>query len=423
MPQLPGVCIPHLSFRQTLRRRVMKVTREEALRLILSHVKPVGKEVKTLHECYGRVLGENLFSPEELPNADLSAVDGFAVVSSSCRELPAELKVVETVEAGKEPVAPIGPGEAAFVMTGGIVPEGADAVVRVEDTLQKGSSVVIEKAVKPGQLINYRGSEAKKGEKILSEGELLTPRKVALIAHVGIYTVKVFRRPKVALITTGNEILEPYHSSKPGAARNTNYYLLKGLLESEGVETVYMGTVEDSPEKLKTVIEEAAENADLVVTTGGISKGKFDFVKRAVPELGFKVFFNSTNIRPGRPLLFAVKEGKTLIGLPGYPAATTVNALEFLLPAVRKLAGRSDVENRYIKATAAEKLHSREGRVDFVRVTIHQENGKITVKNAGSQQTANYTSMALCDGLAVVEAHRGEVKAGEQVEVLPLSWP
>ncbi|TCK06236.1 molybdopterin molybdotransferase MoeA [Phorcysia thermohydrogeniphila] len=398
----------------------MKVKREEAKRIILEACKEKSFEVVTLDGAYGRVLAEDVYSPVDVPGEDKSAIDGYAFNADSVKELPARLKIVGETAAGDTEKKRVNLGEAVFVMTGGVIPEGANAAVRIEDVSVEGDYVVVDFPVEPGTLVNFKGSEIKKGEKVLERGELLDYRKVGLLANIGIYRLKVYQKPKVAVIATGNEVLEPYEPYRPGTVRNSNYYILKGLLEKEGAEVVYMGVVGDSLEEMKELFEEAVSSGDLVVTTGGVSKGRYDFVRDVVESLGFDVKFSMTNIRPGRPLVFAVRGEKLFFGLPGYPAAMFVNALEFLVPAVRKLSGRKEVENHYLVAVAAEPLKSRKGRVDFIRVNFLVEEGTLKVKSAGSQQTSNLRTMAMCDGLAIVGEERGTVQVGEVVEVFKI---
>ena len=396
----------------------MKVKREEAKRIILEACYEKPFEVVTLERAYGRVLAEDVYSPVNVPDEDKSAIDGYAFNAESIGELPARLKIVGETAAGDTDRKRVNPGEAVFVMTGGVIPEGANAAVRVEDVTVEGDYVVIDFPVEPGTLVNFKGSEIKRGEKLLEKGELLDYRKVGLLANVGIYRLKVYQRPKVSVITTGNEVLEPYEPYRPGIVRNSNYYILKGLLEKEGAEVVYMGVVGDNVTEMKELFKKALATSDVVVTTGGVSKWKYDFVREVVESLGFDVKFSQTNIRPGRPLVFAVKEEKLFFGLPGYPSAMLVNALEFLIPAIRKLSGRKEPENRYFSAISSEPLKSKKGRVDFIRVNLYVEEGVLKVKSAGSQQTSNLQTMVTCSALAVVEEDRGTVLPGEVVCVL-----
>ncbi len=396
----------------------MKVTREEAIEIIISRTHPVGKELITLEEAYGRVLAENVFSPVDIPDRDKSAIDGYAFSASSLDVLPAKLKVVGEVAAGDRSVLKVSHGEAVFVMTGGVVPEGADAAVRVEDVKVENGYVVVDFPVKKGELVNFKGSEIKRGEPIVRKGERLDFRKIGFLAYAGVYKIEVFRKPRVGVVVTGNEVLEPYENYKEGFVWNSNFYLLKGLLEGSGAEVSYLGCVGDENSRIEEILEGAFSSYDVVVTTGGVSKGKYDFVKDVVRSLGVEILFTSTNIRPGRPLVFGTYLGKLFFGLPGYPAAMLVNTLEFLIPSLRKMGGMKEFANRYLSAVSRSRLKSREGRVDFVRVTLEVDSGVLYVRDVGNQQTSNLKSMVYCDALAIVGADRGTVAPGEVVEIL-----
>lgn len=398
----------------------MKVKREEAKRIILQRCKPGPTEVKTLEEAYGRVLAQRAVSPVDIPDEDKSAIDGFAFNTASLKELPARLKIVGETPAGAKERLKVEVGQAVYVATGGVIPLGADAAVRIEDVKVEGDEVTIDFPVERGTLVNFRGSEIKRGEVLLEEGELLNWQKVGLLAHAGIYRVRLYQRVRVGVIATGTEVLEPEEPYRKGSVRNTNFYLLKGLLESLGAEVVYLGRARDQKEELKKALSEGFNSCQIVVTTGGVSKGRYDLVKEAVREVGAELLFTQTNIRPGRPLTFGVKGEKLFFGLPGYPTATAVNALEFLAPAVRKAMGMGNFENRYVLATAESRIRSKRGRVDFVRVALSWEENCLKAVPFENQQTSNYLTTALAQGFAVIGEERGEVNPGEKVEVLPL---
>ena len=398
----------------------MKVKREEAKRIIIENCQEKFFEVVTLEKAYGRILAEDVHSPIDIPDEDKSAIDGYAFNSESVTELPAKLKIVGETAAGDIDRKKVDIGEAVFVMTGGIIPRGADAAVRIEDVKVEDGYVIIDFPVKRGTLVNFQGSELKKGELTLEKGVRLDYRKVGLLANLGIYRVKVFQKPVVGIVTTGNEVLEPYEKYRKGCVRNSNYYILKGLLERECAEVIYFGIVEDNKGLMLKTFEEALSSVDILITTGGVSKGKYDFVKDVIKELGFDVKFTMTNIRPGRPLVFGIKENKLFFGLPGYPSAMVVNALEFLIPAIRKMGGVKQFENTYLTAMASVPLKSKKGRVDFIRVDVYAEDGVLKVRSAGSQQTSSFSSMALCGALAIVDENRGGISEGEVVQILML---
>ena len=398
----------------------VKVKREEAKRIIEERVKSKGWEEVTIEQAYERVIAQDILSPADIPDRDKSAIDGFAFKTTSLKELPARLKIIGESPAGSSRPLTVKEGEAVLVTTGGIIPEGADASVRIEDVKVEGDEVIIDFPVERGNLINFKGSEIKKGEKVIETGELLDWRKLGLLAHVGVHRIKVFQRVRVGIISTGTEVLEPEEPFREGAVRNTNLYTLKGLLRKVGAEVIYLGKVKDEPENLRRTIRQALETCDFTVTTGGVSKGKYDLVKGVIEELGVETHFTQTDIRPGRPLTFGTYGDRLFFGLPGYPAATLVNALEFLVPAVKKASGQRNFQNRYVEAIAGERLKSRKGRVDFIRVNLSFKGGFLKVHPAGSQQTANFLSAANCQALAVVERERGPVEEGEKVEVLIL---
>ena len=397
----------------------MKVKRDEAKRIISESIKPIElTERITIETAKNRVLSEDVKSPIDVPDVNKSAIDGYAFKSSSLKEIPADLKIVGEVAAGDEKEFSLREGEAAFVMTGGEVPEGADAAVRVEDVEVDGNFVRIPFPVEKGNLINFRGEEFKRGEVILKRGERLTELKISLLSYIGVYSIKVFSRPRVGILVTGNEIIEPWEKFKRGRAYNSNYYVVREFLEKAGASVSYLGIVGDEREELKRAIGEAIERFDVLITTGGISKGKYDFVREIAPKVGIDVKFTQTNIRPGRPLIFGTKGEKLFFGLPGYPSAATVNLVEFVLPAIRKLSGEERWENTYLKAVADEPLRSREGRNDFVRIRLFSDNGILKVRSSGSQQTSVFKTTVFSDGFAVIPESKGSVKRGEIVDVL-----
>jgi molybdopterin molybdotransferase len=396
----------------------MRVSREEAKEIIFKNVKPIKNiETVTLEKAEGRVLSEDVLSPIDVPDVNKSAVDGYAFRSSSLKKIPAKLKIVGETAAGDTERKRVDEGEAVFVMTGGEIPEGADSAVRVEDVEVEGKFVKIDFPVEEGNLVNFRGEEFKKGEVVLKRGEKIYGLKVALLAYLGVYSLKVYSKPRIGVLVTGNEILEPWESFKRGNAYNSNLYIVEEFLKRAGAVT-YIGIVRDDREELKKAIEEGIDRFDVLITTGGVSKGKYDFVKEVVSQVGIDVKFTQTNIRPGRPLVFGTKGEKLFFGLPGYPSATVVNLLEFVLPAVKKLSGNRDWENRYLKAFADEPLRSKKGRNDFIRVKFLNDNGVLKVRSSGSQQTSVFKSVVFSDGFAVVPEDRGSVERGDLIDIL-----
>ncbi len=395
----------------------MKVTRKEAQNIILENVFFKSFEVVTLDQAYERVLYEDIYAKYNIPESDKSAIDGFAFNVDFVKEYPVRLKIVGETKAGDKEVKSVGEKEAVFVMTGGMIPNNANGVVRIEDVEVVESEVIVKKPVKKWDLINLKGSEIKNGDKILSKGEFLEYKKISLLANLGFYQIKVYKKPKIGIIVTGNEVKEVWEDSDKAGVKNVNFYILKGLL-SPFADITYYGRVEDEPKEMSRLFLEALNENDILLSSGGASKGKYDFIKDVAKRIELDVKFTTTNIRPGRPLIFGTKNDKLFFGLPGYPSALLVNFYDFLLPAVKKMAGIREYNNKIFKAFAKESFKSKEGRVDFIRVRTEFEGGKVYVKSAGSQQTSNFLSTSFSDALAIVDDTRGNVREGEIIDIM-----
>ena len=392
----------------------MKKTRNEVKNIIENFIKEKSFEIITLNEAYGRVLFEDIKAKFDIPESDKSAVDGFAINVNNL-EFPVTLKITDEVAAGsKQKELKEG---AIFIMTGAVVPNGANAVVRIEDVEKNGNEITIKKPVEKHNLINFAGEEMKKNEIILQKGEFLDYKKVSLLANIGYYQIKVYQKPKVGIIVTGDEVKEPFEEADKAGVKNSNYYILLGLLK-DIADITYYGKVNDNLNEMTEIFQTALNNNDILLSSGGSSKGKYDFVKDIAKNLELDTKFTMTNIRPGRPLIFATKNKKLFFGLPGYPSALLVNLHEFLYPFIKKMAGFKEWQNRVIQATAKEDIRSKVGRVDFVRVNVEYNNGRVFIKNSFSQQTSNFLSMAKSDALAVVDETKGKVKEGEVVDII-----
>jgi molybdopterin molybdotransferase len=393
----------------------MKVTRDKAKEIIDSLTNQKYFETVTIDEADGRVLFEDIVAKFDIPESDKSAVDGYAINVDNLT-YPAKLKI--------EDEAPAGSGQkelkngAIFIMTGGVVPKGANAVVRIEDVKREGEYIIIEKEVKKGDLINFKGEEIREGEVILKKGEMLDYKKVALLANIGYYQIKVFKKVKIGIIVTGSEVKEPFEALDKAGVKNSNLYILKGLLK-DFADITYYGKVGDEIEKLKEVFKNALNENDILISSGGASKGKYDFTKDVAKEIGIDIKFTTTNIRPGRPLIFGNKDKKLFFGLPGYPAALLVNAVEFLVPFVKKAAGIKEYQNRYFKAILTQKVKAKKGRVDFIRGVVECDK-EVTFTPSYTQQTSNYHSMAISNALAIIDENEGSKEKGSLVEVIKI---
>ena len=389
----------------------MKVTRNEAKKIIDSLVSIKNYETITIDDADGRILYEDIIAKFNIPESDKSAVDGFAINTKNLT-YPAKLKIEDEAPAGaKQKELKKG---CIFVMTGGVIPKGADAVVRIEDVKKEKDYIIIENPVKKGDLINFEGEEIKKGDVILKKGEELDYKKIALLANTGHYQIKVYQKVKVGIIVTGTEVKEAFEALDTAGVKNSNLYILKGLLKNFA-DITYYGKVEDNLEKMTEIFEKALRDNDILLSSGGASKGKYDFTKDIAKNIGLNIHFTTTNIRPGSPLIFANKNAKLFFGLPWYPSALLVNAVEFLLPAIRKAAGVKEYQNRYFKVKLTKDVKAKPNRVDFIRGTVEIIDANLYFTPAYTQQTSNFHSTAISNALAVIDENEGSKKKGEFV--------
>ncbi len=392
----------------------MRVSNKEAKRIILDSVVIKDDEIVTIDEAYGRVLAEDLRAKYNIPEVRKSAIDGYAL-NFNDNSKPKSFKVIGESKAGDSKAKEIKEAEAVFVMTGAIVPDSAKCMVRVEDTAQKDGEVLINCDYHPGEMINEIGCEVKENETVLKKGELLDYRKVAMISDIGYYQIKVFQKPKIGIVVTGDEVKESWQESEKSGVKNSNFYILKGMLKNFA-DITYYGIAKDEPEALEGVFAKALENSDILLSSGGVSKGKYDFTKDVASKIGLEIKFNQTAIKPGKPLVFGVKDKKLFFGLPGYPSALLLNANEYLLPAVRKMCGMSRFENTLFKAVVEGKMKAKKGVTNIIRATLEFKDGKIFAKSTKNQQTSNFLSMMQSSAFVVIDEEAESLGDGDLVD-------
>ena len=384
---------------------------EEAYRIVMESAVEMGAETVPLFEACGRVLARDIESDVDMPPFDKSAMDGYA-----CRkeDLGAPLEIVETIPAGRMPAAAIGPGQCAKIMTGGVVPEGADCVVMIEHTELRGGKVVVTR--NPGALnICHRAEDVKRGDIVLRTGALISPSEIAVLAAVGRVEVPVSRRPVVGIAATGNEIVDP--SAVPAAAeiRDSNRAQLFGQVEQAGCVPVDLGIVPDEPEAIAEVVERGEASADVLLFSGGVSMGEFDFVPRVLRERGFDLLFEEVAIKPGKPTVFGRKGGTFAFGLPGNPVSTFVIFELFVRPLCFALmgCGRAGLS---ISAELAETVRrKRPDRLAHVPVRLDGEGKARPVEYHGSAHIHAYT---MADGFIALPIGTAEIRAGTSVRVM-----
>jgi molybdopterin molybdotransferase len=395
---------------------------EEALSLVLEGARgELGVEELPLGEAFGRVLAEDLASLVDHPDQDDTAIDGYACREAdtlwASPERPVRLRVIGEAPAGKPFLGEVGQGEAVAVYTGAPIPRGADAVIRVEDTRREGAYVLLLAPASPKD-IRPKGDDLRRGEVYLRRGDLLTPGRLGLAAAMGHPRVRVYRRPRVGILSTGDEVVEPGEPLPYGGVYNSNAYSLLGLVLEAGGEPVLLGKVPDSPEAVMAKLEEAG-HLDLLLTSGGVSMGEYDVVRKVLEEKGEVVFWKVRQ-QPGGPLLFARLGGLPVLGLPGNPVSSMVTFFLYGRPFLFRLLKRTEPPYGTLKARAETPFRGAKGKKVFRRGVLSLAQGP-SVRTTGNQSSGVLRSMAFGNALVVLPPDQ-DAREGEEVEVIPLTF-
>lgn len=393
---------------------------EDALKLVLSSVRRLEHEVIPFERAMGRVLAEDIVSRADVPPFDRSAVDGYAVRASdtfgASERSPVELKVVGSVGIGRTPEVRVQGGEAVKLMTGARMPEGADAVVMVENTELDGDRLKVFTSLTPGRNVSARGEDVKAGELVLRRGLQLRPQDIGMLASTGNVSVKVSRRPRVAILATGSELVSPGEPLGGAQIVESNSYSISAAVEGCGGEAVRLGRVPDERGAAEGKLREAP-GFDAVITTGGISVGEHDILPDIVAELG-ELLFHGVAIRPGSPTAFGVVGGSPVSMLPGFPVASLVAFDLLVRPALRFMQGLpADRGFPRVKAELARKVSSSLGRVDVARVSLVEEDGELLAEPIRVVGAGILSSMTRADGFILVPENVEVLEEGEVVEV------
>ncbi len=396
----------------------------QAREILLSAVSPVeGWETVPIRSALGRVLMRDVIAPFDVPAHDNSAMDGYAVRAEDLTGAETRLAIVGTAYAGGAFSGVVGPGQAVRVMTGAVLPRGADSVMVQEVARVEGEGesmrVILPAVQKPGQNVRRAGEDLAAGKPALSAGKKIGPSELGLMASLGFAEVTVRRRPRIAFFSTGDELASIGRPLAPGEVYDSNRYTLFGALTKLGVDILDMGVVRDDPVLMEQAFAEAAEQADAILTTGGVSVGEADFVKDIMARLG-EVRFWKIDIKPGRPMAFGRLGKAWLFGLPGNPVAVMVNFYQIVLDALVKLQGESPLPIRpSFRVPSAAPIRKLSGRREFPRGVLFRENGEWKVKLSGNQGSGVLRSMADANCFIVLPEESGSVAAGELVEVQP----
>jgi molybdopterin molybdotransferase len=388
----------------------------EARELILGSVVPLGIETVGLAEASGRVLAEEIRAGVLIPPADNSAMDGYAVRAADTAGAPVELRFGEDLPAGKRSQRKLTPGEAARIMTGAALPEGADSVVMVEDTETEGQRVRIHRSASPGQHVRRAGEDVRPGVLVAEPGAILRAPLVGMLAALGRSVVAVRARPRVAVLATGDELVEPDRLRDDGRIASSNSYALCAALREIGAEPVYLGIAPDEPDEIEARFR-AALTCDAVISSGGVSIGDRDWIKQVLVGLGGVMRLWRIAMKPGAPLAFVRVGERPVFGLPGNPVSTYVTFEQFVRPSLLRMMGHRKVFRPVESARLDADYQKPAGRAHFVRVALEHRGGELWARPSGEQGSNILLSLVRADGLAFVPAEVTRVDRGERVPV------
>ncbi|SCZ49881.1 molybdopterin molybdotransferase MoeA [Thiohalomonas denitrificans] len=396
---------------------------DEALEKIRAALKPVaGYAQVTLAEALGRFLHEDILSPIDVPGHRNSAMDGYAVAGSALPESGEKrFRVAGTALAGAPYAGSVGPNEAVRIMTGAVVPEGTDTVIMQEKARREGEDVYFEAGHRSGENVRHPGEDIARNTVVLSTGRRITPSDVGLLASLGIAEVRVNRRLRVAIFSTGDELVPLGQSLGEGEIYDSNRYTVAAMLRRMDVDVLDMGVVRDDPNAIEQAFTSAAEVADVVITSGGVSVGEADFVKSTLDKLG-EVDFWRIAMKPGKPLAFGRLGNAAFFGLPGNPVSAVATFYQVVQPSLLHLTGSSDTGRLRVKAHTTEKLKKRPGREDFQRGILESDaSGNLVVRGTGMQGSHVLSSVSRANCFIVLPAESGDVEAGDEVTVEPFA--
>lgn len=402
------------------------VTVDEAIRLLEENIvfKSSSEEV-VIEEAYGRVIFEDIISPDDLPGFNRSTVDGFAVIASdtfgATESMPSYLEVKGEVLMGDEPSFKLKKGESVRIATGGMLPGGADAVVMLEHVQTLDEKLIeVLKPVAPKENVISFDEDIKKGEVMIKKGQRLRPQDVAALAAVGITEIRVYKKPVVSIISTGDEIVPARNPVRPGKVRDINSYNLAGLITLSGGIAVKKGILRDNYEEIRNVLKDSLSDSDMVLITGGSSVGTRDLTEKVINSLGSPgVLFHGVNLKPGKPTIGAVISGIPVLGLPGHPAAVSVCFELFAAPLISILSGEGKrllPKKGKLKARLTRNVSSTQGREEHIRVSLEERDGELWATPILGKSGLIRT-LVLADGKIIIPSHLRGIEAGQEVEV------
>lgn len=399
-----------------------RVLLEEAQTLLLDKVQPMPVTKISLFHAIGRIAAEDIYAPLSIPSFNKSPLDGYALRAEDIKNAdlshPTKIEVIEEVPAGYVPTMKVGPGKAIKIMTGAPIPAGADIVIKYEDILRVDNTIQVFEPLQSGSNIILAGEDVRQGELIARKGELITSPLIGLLASMGFREVSVFDQAQVAILSTGDELLDPSEDLQPGKIYNSNQYSLAARCIELGTEAIIMGIVPDRREAIAEHIEQSLEQADIVITTGGVSVGDYDLVQDALLDIGADIIFWRVAMKPGSPMLAAAKDGKLILGLSGNPAAALVTFDLIVVPVIKKLMGKDNYLPTRIKAIFKDQFAKASPQRRFLRGSLENKDGQNYIKLSGAQSNGILKSMIGCNVLIDVPAGSGALTEGQEVSAL-----
>lgn len=401
----------------------------DALLKILAPVRVLNSETINLVDSLGRVLAEDMYADSDIPGFDNSAMDGYAVKSAdikgTSKNNPKVLKVIENIKAGDIPNKILSNNQAVMIMTGAPIPKGADSIVMVEDTKETNNHVSqnandmfveIFKQGKSGENIRRAGEDIKTGELVIQKGTVLRPAHIGILASLGKSPITVTRKPTVALLATGDELVDVHEKVSPGKLRNSNTYTLYTQIIQSGGIPKNLGIAKDDPGQLENKIREGI-GCDILLTSGGVSVGAYDLVKDTLSKLGTNIQFWKVAIRPGKPVVFGTIKDKLIFGLPGNPVSSMISFEVFVRPAILKMLGRRQETRKKVDAVLEEDIKKKKGLTYFVRAQTRWDNGVYRTRTTGPQGSAMLKSMARANSMIILPEKDEYIQKGTRVAI------
>ncbi|MDZ4165561.1 MAG: gephyrin-like molybdotransferase Glp [Smithellaceae bacterium] len=396
------------------------ITVDEALNEVLQAVSPLGVEKAGIMDALGRVLGEDIYARRSIPPRDNSAMDGIVLRSIDSRgaspQEPVRLRLVEEIPAGHIPIREIGPFEVSKIMTGAPIPSGGDTVIRLEEIKEDGPDILIFAEAKPGRDIRKSGEDVREGELVIPKGEVIRPAEIGMLASLGYSFLYVYQRPLVAVIATGNELVDIDEAPTSWSIITSNSYSLASqILECRAIP-LQMGIARDTREEIRRKFQ-AAGRADVIISSGGVSVGAYDLVREVIEEAGEGIQFWQVAMRPGKPFAFGRIATKPFFGLPGNPVSAMISFEQFVRPVLLKMMGHRKLFRRMVRARLAEDISKKRGVKNFIRAHVTLEDGVYTAYTTGDQGSGILKSMVKANGLIILPEDVTRVAQGEEVMV------